>query len=782
MSPRPHALVLAAALFASAPTTLAQPADCLGWSAIGEPFPRTQASLTFDSLRNVTIMTGGRLVALGLPPGNRPLRETWVFDGERWTGLASEGPSAAFGAMCFDTVRGVALHFGGLARLDDLASQDEVARTNALWSWDGTRWTRIPATGAWPQARSEHAFAFDPQRGKAVLFGGLSANNTRLTDLWEFDGTTWTEITPQGAWPTGLTSAVSMAFDPSARWMVVAGSVSGPTAGTWTWDGTGWNQVTVDAPIIGFGNISLAYSTARSRMIAVARGNTLVTRDFNGLTWSPTPVASPRITGISLGQDPRSGEPLIVGLPTITGANSQNVFILQTMQTGNRWMPTELQPSPGDRENGALAHVPPLQGVVLAGGGLTGNTPASSSWTLRGETWRSHVANSPQSNSSTRAGLAWDPMREQLVGSFGAATQVWTPQSQTWTTVTTSPQSNGASRPLVFDAALGAIRGFTSTIAPLRWTGSAWTQVGDEPNPIPFGLQIVSGAIDASGRVVVGGGQAGGSFALNAGSWAPIPGTLQPGTWGGPLAFSPALGGIVTFSGFTDVVPPLTNLSMAEITKVLPTASNAWELVPIAGPGGRKRGAMTWDATAQRIVLHGGVTFGTGDNAISETWMLSQGPAAIAVQPVSREARQGTPTSLSIVASGGGMKQYTWRRNGAVLAWRPDLSGARSDTLRFTSVQPSDAGTYDVTVTNACGSATSVAVTLSVLPNCNSIDFNRDGLFPDDLDLIDFLSVLEGGPCSTGDLCGGIDFNNDDIFPSDEDLVAYLRVLAGGPC
>jgi hypothetical protein len=191
---------------------------------------------------------------------------------------------------------------------------------------------------------------------------------------------------------------------------------------------------------------------------------------------------------------------------------------------------------------------------------------------------------------------------------------------------------------------------------------------------------------------------------------------------------------------------------------------------------------MTWDATAQRIVLHGGVTFGTGDNAISETWMLSQGPAAIAVQPVSREARQGTPTSLSIVASGGGMKQYTWRRNGAVLAWRPDLSGARSDTLRFTSVQPSDAGTYDVTVTNACGSATSVAVTLSVLPNCNSIDFNRDGLFPDDLDLIDFLSVLEGGPCSTGDLCGGIDFNNDDIFPSDEDLVAYLRVLAGGPC
>jgi hypothetical protein len=62
---------------------------------------------------------------------------------------------------------------------------------------------------------------------------------------------------------------------------------------------------------------------------------------------------------------------------------------------------------------------------------------------------------------------------------------------------------------------------------------------------------------------------------------------------------------------------------------------------------------------------------------------------------------------------------------------------------------------------------------------CDSIDFNADGLFPDDNDLVDFLSVLAGGDCST---CNDIDFDNDGLFPSDDDLVAFLRVLAGGTC
>jgi hypothetical protein len=66
-------------------------------------------------------------------------------------------------------------------------------------------------------------------------------------------------------------------------------------------------------------------------------------------------------------------------------------------------------------------------------------------------------------------------------------------------------------------------------------------------------------------------------------------------------------------------------------------------------------------------------------------------------------------------------------------------------------------------------------------PVCDSIDFNGDGLFPDDTDLVDFLSVLAGGACSTG-TCNDIDFNNDCLFPDDSDLVKFLTVLAGAEC
>jgi hypothetical protein len=67
-------------------------------------------------------------------------------------------------------------------------------------------------------------------------------------------------------------------------------------------------------------------------------------------------------------------------------------------------------------------------------------------------------------------------------------------------------------------------------------------------------------------------------------------------------------------------------------------------------------------------------------------------------------------------------------------------------------------------------------------PTCDPIDFNQNALFPEDEDLIDFLSVLAGGPCSPGNTCNDIDFNNDGLFPADDDLVAFLRVLAGGDC
>lgn len=90
---------------------------------------------------------------------------------------------------------------------------------------------------------------------------------------------------------------------------------------------------------------------------------------------------------------------------------------------------------------------------------------------------------------------------------------------------------------------------------------------------------------------------------------------------------------------------------------------------------------------------------------------------------------------------------------------------------------------YLIGLSGAQGSTGPINLKVTLVPSveCDSLDFNADGLFPDDQDLVDFLSVLAGGSCST-DSCNDIDFNNNGLFPEDEDLIDFLEVRAGGAC
>jgi hypothetical protein len=71
-------------------------------------------------------------------------------------------------------------------------------------------------------------------------------------------------------------------------------------------------------------------------------------------------------------------------------------------------------------------------------------------------------------------------------------------------------------------------------------------------------------------------------------------------------------------------------------------------------------------------------------------------------------------------------------------------------------------------------------------PSCDSIDFNADGLFPDTLDIADFLSVYAGGLCdgqSSPPPCNtDIDFNNDTLFPDTCDIDSLLAAFSGSGC
>src|SRR5262245_51346436 len=53
-----------------------------------------------------------------------------------------------------------------------------------------TAWTnRTPAVS--PGARSSPGLAYDPVRGRTVMFGGVAPSQATYTDTWEWDGSTW---------------------------------------------------------------------------------------------------------------------------------------------------------------------------------------------------------------------------------------------------------------------------------------------------------------------------------------------------------------------------------------------------------------------------------------------------------------------------------------------------------------------------------------------------------------------------------------------------------------
>lgn len=85
-------------------------------------------------------------------------------------------------------------------------------------------------------------------------------------------------------------------------------------------------------------------------------------------------------------------------------------------------------------------------------------------------------------------------------------------------------------------------------------------------------------------------------------------------------------------------------------------------------------------------------------------------PPSITVPPANVSVSQGNPAQFGVTALGTYPFTFQWMKNGT------PITGATSQTYEVPATQPADAGSYSVTVTNAAGSATSPAATLTVLP------------------------------------------------------------------
>jgi photosystem II stability/assembly factor-like uncharacterized protein len=96
-------------------------------------------------------------------------------------------------------------------------------------------------------------------------------------------------------------------------------------------------------------------------------------------------------------------------------------------------------------------------------------------------------------------------------------------------------------------------------------------------------------------------------------------------------------------------------------------------------------------------------------------------------QPSNQSVCNGTSASFSVQASGSNLT-YQWRKGGTPLSNGGNISGADTATLTVNPASAADAGSYDVVITGACGSATSNAVTLAVTTITLSPDTLPNGM------------------------------------------------------
>lgn len=105
--------------------------------------------------------------------------------------------------------------------------------------------------------------------------------------------------------------------------------------------------------------------------------------------------------------------------------------------------------------------------------------------------------------------------------------------------------------------------------------------------------------------------------------------------------------------------------------------------------------------------------YGSDTSAVAMLTVLI--PANITGQPTNQTALQSSNVSFAAIAAGTGPLNFQWYFNGAPMADGGRISGAATSSLNVANVQTSDAGAYQLVVTNSFSSATSAVATLTVL-------------------------------------------------------------------
>jgi MYXO-CTERM domain-containing protein len=151
-------------------------------------------------------------------------------------------------AAAFDEDRKIFVMFGGVAMPATGKSKGTLILSQETLEWNPAngRWHNRTGTGTMPDARSGAALAYDSDRKKFVLFGGLDETGYHLEDTWEWDPGTgvWTPVMNAGPHPSARFRH-SMVYQQSSKKVLLFGGgyydeegqqVALSLGETWEWD------------------------------------------------------------------------------------------------------------------------------------------------------------------------------------------------------------------------------------------------------------------------------------------------------------------------------------------------------------------------------------------------------------------------------------------------------------------------------------------------------------------------------------------------------------------
>ena len=338
--------------------------DGTNWSARSSatrPTVRYGHAMAFDAARRVVVVFGGK-VSPGLP-FELYLSDTWAWDGSSWGLLAPEvGPTHRSGAaMVYDAARARAVVFGGVTGLSGLGE---------TWEWQAHRWTRRfpPAS---PSPRTEHGMAYDGARQHTVLFGGrLVLPSLIFGDTWEWDGTSWAQLSPSTA--PSARSGHAMVYDARRQRVVLFGGATSllpriDLADTWEWDGTNWTELFPATSPPARSAHAMAYDAARERVILFGGlPASSDTWEWDGMRWTQRfpSISPPARSSPAMAYDAARSTTVLLG-----GAGSVGNPLSDTWEwDGTTWRQLLLPVSPVKQSGHAMAYDGAAQQVVLLGG------------------------------------------------------------------------------------------------------------------------------------------------------------------------------------------------------------------------------------------------------------------------------------------------------------------------------------------------------------------------------------------------------------------------------